>query len=101
MALSKHIVSRYCDWVVIGGSVLLLVCTPLAFGSVHPWAFSAMEAGVFALVVVWMGKVFIGGGEENNSLRTFGLPLLAFLGMVHFQLVPLPPSVLRLLAPAT
>jgi len=60
-----------------------------------------MEAGVFALVVVWMGKLLIGGGEENTSLRTLGLSLLAFLGMVLFQLVPLPPSVLRLLSPAT
>ena len=60
-----------------------------------------MEASIFALVIVWMGKLLADGGEESNFLRTLGFPLLTFIGFVLFQLVPLPPSVLALLSPGT
>lgn len=34
--------------------LFLLVATPLAFGTVHVWAFSAMEVIVFSLMAFWM-----------------------------------------------
>ena len=49
--------SVWCDRTVTGGILFLILFTPFAFGSVHPWAFAIMEALIFLLVVVWMVKL--------------------------------------------
>ena len=55
--------SVWCDRTVTGGILFLILFTPFAFGSVHPWAFSIMEALIFLLVVVWMTKIIIVRGK--------------------------------------
>ncbi|MCH8055259.1 MAG: hypothetical protein IH857_03790 [Deltaproteobacteria bacterium] len=55
----------WCDRIVTGGILFLIFFTPLALGSVHPWAFSLMEGTVFLLVMVWMGRLaFVDNGRE-------------------------------------
>src|SRR5437762_3525512 len=51
--------SLWCDRIITSGILFLVLGTPFAFGSVHPWAYSTMEAVIFSLVIVWMAKVAI------------------------------------------
>ncbi len=104
----------WCDRIVTGGILFLILFTPIAFGSVHPWAFSIMEAVIFLLVIVWMGKLLLGVRRQELGVRSSGpfmppllrlapyaLPLTLFLALVVVQLLPLPPSLLRFLSPST
>ncbi|MFQ5684340.1 MAG: O-antigen ligase family protein [Candidatus Binatia bacterium] len=92
----------WCDRVVTGGILFLVFFTPLAFGAVHPWAFSLMEGTVFLLVIVWMAKVATGPHTPSRSWVTgYSLPLLLFLIFGLFQLLPLPPSLLGWFSPST
>src|SRR3990172_4037152 len=107
--------SVWCDRTVTGGILFLILFTPFAFGAVHPWAFSIMEALIFLLVVVWMTKITIVRGQglgvsshleiRNSkfeiSSSSLALPLTLFLVLVLFQMIPLPPSFLRVLSPQT
>ncbi len=106
--------SVWCDRIVTGGILFLILFTPFAFGSVHPWAFSIMEALLFLLVVVWMGKLLIlgqasgfreqrseVGSQRSDRLTPYVLPLTLFLVFALFQLLPMPPSLLRVLSPQT
>ena len=107
--------SVWCDRTVTGGILFLILFTPFAFGAVHPWAFSIMEALIFLLVVVWMTKITIVRGQGlgvsshfdfgNSNFKTsplaFALPLALFLVLVLFQMIPLPPAFLRVLSPQT
>src|SRR5947207_3964532 len=113
--------SLWCDRIITGGILFLVLSTPFVFGSVHPWAYSTMEAVIFSLVIVWMAKVGILGREQGagsrgqrsggsshfairNSkfaIRSPALPLALFLLLAFFQLMPLPPSLLRTLSPQT
>ena len=101
---------KWCDRVVLGGVLILLLVTPLAFGSVHPRAFSLLEIVIFLLVLVWALQLLVVRPQNNGvwgrihptrSLRSLLTPLLLFVGLMLLQLCPLPPSVLRLVSPAT
>jgi hypothetical protein len=114
--------SLWCDRVFKSGLLFLILATPFAFGTVHPWAYSAMEAIVFGLVIVWMLKLAYLVRSRKSEVRSqmsefdksasrltphasrltsLGLPLGLFTLLAVFQLVPLPPSWLRVLSPAT
>ena len=110
--------SIWCDRTVTGGLLFLILFTPFAFGSVHPWAFGLMEALLFLLVIVWMAKLTclarrqkskVGGQSSSvtglpsssDHLAPLALPLAVFIALALFQLVPLPPSWLRVLSPQT
>ncbi|WP_161626837.1 O-antigen ligase family protein [Desulfospira joergensenii] len=75
----------------------LVIFTPLAFGSREPWSYAVMEIltaiGLlfFFLPVLW---------KQEDLYRVPGfIPLLIFLFFILFQLVPLPPSLLKMLSP--
>ncbi len=100
--------SRYCDRAVKGGLIFLLLFTPLAFGSVHPWAFMLMEATCFLLVSIWMSRVLL-NFFARSPLRRLAvapptaliLPFACFVGFLILQLTPLPPVMIQMLSPAT
>ena len=94
---------RLCDRLVLGGLLFLILFTPLAFGSVHPWATMTMEATIFLLVIVWMAKLLLAPSNAPHSKNAphFFLPLLLFGSSVLFQLLPLPPSLLHMISPST
>jgi O-antigen ligase/tetratricopeptide (TPR) repeat protein len=112
-------VIKWCDRVVIAGLGFLILFTPLAFGSVHPWAFAFMEAVIFFLLIVWMVRLLIAGSREQGAGRTESrgqtsdvrgqptvvrgllIPLFLFFVFVLFQLLSLPPGLIRLLSPST
>ena len=114
--------STWSDRIIRGGLLLLIILTPLAFGTVHPWAFSAMEGGIFVLVMVWMAKLWrvyrqelasatsaqyeqqhprAGGERSGKSVSSLFWPLGLFIGLICFQLLPLPPMLLEFVSPAT
>ena len=37
----------------------LVLFTPFAVGSVHPWAFTLMEVAVFGLLMLWAMRVTV------------------------------------------
>ncbi len=92
-------ISRCCDRAVVAGGVCLCALTPLPFGSVHPWAFCLVEAAIFLLVGIWMVKLML--CRDWKARPPASGPLVLFIAVVLFQLIPLPPSVLRVLSPST
>ncbi len=90
------------DRIVIVGLGLLVVFSPLAIGSVNPWALGIVEAIIFLLTVVWMARLAV---EDKPGafpgLRPLLIPAGLFLALVLLQLVPLPPAVARALSPST
>jgi len=91
------------------GLRLLLIWTPLAFGSVHPWAFALMEIHVFLLVAAWMRRLLVSQRQRLFKPRRstsfvctpLALPLVLFVALLMFQLIPLSPALLKQLSPAT
>ncbi|HDY69045.1 MAG TPA: O-antigen ligase domain-containing protein [Candidatus Scalindua sp.] len=136
------IANKIIEW----GIIFLIVFTPLAFASVHPWAYTVMELTICFLVIIWILKLIIinlkktskipariGRSRSTNQLinksstknlkssilnnkspysttlvNRFGfvktpliIPIVLFVGLVLFQLAPLPPGVLKFLSPNT
>jgi predicted Zn-dependent protease len=104
-------VSKLSDRIVTGGIVFLLLFSPLAFGSVHPWSFALMQATIFLLVMLWAGRFLAGSRSDAPGLalapdavrlsRRLGLPLSLFFLLLFVQLLPLPPGLLRAISPST
>lgn len=82
----------------------LAVFAPLAFGSVHTWAYSVLELGIFSALLLWLAPALL-GRRSRHSLAPVTTPLLIpfalFLCLALFQLAPLPPEVLKTVSPAT
>jgi len=82
--------------------VLLIAFTPLPQGSVHFWAFSSMELGILAILVLWAA----GQLKDQQALprplpRAAFIFLFLFLALALLQVVPLPGGVVDLLSPRT
>lgn len=104
---------RVLERIVDNGLMALLVFTPLAFGSVEPWAQAVAEiaialvGGAWVLSLVWSrppdGAGSGPGALFSGRVRLSGLewPALAFVLVVAFQLVPLPASWVRTISPRT
>jgi O-antigen ligase len=87
------------DKIIELGVIFLILFPPLAFGSVYVWAFSIMEIVVFStLTVLIVGKGLIQGRKISFPLL---FPVIAFLTLVVFQMVPLPTSAIKLISPKT
>ncbi len=98
---------------------LLLIFTPIAFGSVELWAYSLMELGILLILVLWAIHQMIRPTLSSSSMglelrsessrgvdRTLNLKvILIFLFLFHalllFQILPLPGKVLRVCSPNT
>ena len=79
--------------------IFLLSFLPLALGAMHAWSIT-----IFALTSVLIFNLLV--FQKNFSFKKFlSQPLvilvLIFLGYTLFQLVPLPPSVLKAISPNT
>ena len=85
------------------GILFLLVATPLAFGTVHVWAFSLMELAIFLLVAIWMILNLL--QPQTSVLRQMSpsilWPIALFVALIFLQLVALPPPLLKLISPNT
>ena len=95
---------RACDLFVSGGIFFLLVFAPLAFGAVHPWAYTTIEGAICLMFAAWMAKLAIVGLWHNPLglwLKQLAAPLLAFVLLIAVQTAPLPAPVVNFLSPAT
>ena len=82
---------------------LLLVLAPLPEGSAYPWALVVVESVIFGLIAIWQLAVAFGEIPYNAFARGHKLllPLFLFALAVTIQLLPLPPTLLRTVSPAT
>jgi len=104
--------------------ILLLIFTPVAFGSVELWAFSLMELGILLILSLWAiqslfmpmigdskcpppqsekSKPFLSRQFEICNLK-FAIPFLLlslFLLLILFQMLPLAPDILKIVSPQT
>lgn len=91
---------RIIDRIIDTGLVFLVVFTPLAFGSVHIWAYTLMELTVFSLLIIWALKVlFLSRLKIDTGLIPVYLSFFIFLLIVYLQTVALPPAAVRSLSP--
>jgi len=126
-----------CDKIIEYGLIFLIIFTPLAFGSVHIWAYTIVEVVVLLLLLIWLLKHFtfhdsrFTPNPSNVKSKTsdvtthpshftshvlhlaehtspvtlhalrFTLPFFLFLGLILFQMVPIPANVIKHLSPNT
>jgi len=89
--------------------ILLFIFTPIAFGSMEIWAFSLMELGILLLIILWSIHQLMRNAPGYRPGRGFGVRnfkyemifLSFFLILVHFQLIPLPAGITKVLSPKT
>ncbi len=96
---------RRLDQIIVGGIGLLVVLTPMCFGSVHPWAYTLMEGITFALMAGWMARAWLGGGRlmragGRRAAGAVALPIALVLALMGLEMVPMPPALLATLSPA-
>ena len=104
--------------------ILLLIFTPIAFGSQLLWAFSLMELGILLIIILGAvqglgyqvlvtrskdsNQVSVTRKSTNNKLRITDnyvlIPtvlLSLFLGLVLLQMAPLPMGIIKVISPKT
>jgi O-antigen ligase len=82
--------------------ILLFVFTPIAFGSMEIWAFSLMELGILLLIILWSIQNLMRNTE--CGMRNFRYEIIfisIFLGLILFQMIPLPTEIVKILSPKT
>ena len=99
---------RRLDRVFVAAIVLLIGFTPLAFGAVHPWAYSLAEGWIFGLLLLLAARFWFdaspgaaAGVSAAAASRRSLLPLGLFAALVVFQMLPMPPAAVRVVSPAT
>ncbi len=91
--------SKLFDIVIEAGLIFLVVLTPFAFGAVELWAYTIMELVVLALVAVWLLKMVVVEREVRLPRTPLNLPIMLFICLVLFQLIPLPEALLKIVSP--
>lgn len=91
---------KIIDITIDTGLIFLIVLLPLAFGSVHIWAYTSMEVTVFLLLIIWaFKKLFLSDIKIEKELLPVYVSFLLFILIVYLQTVPLPPKVIKYLSP--
>lgn len=87
---------------LFSGLLLLLAWLPLPLGSNRPWAEAIFESGAALLSLLWLYGYHRGflktGAAWSGARMVMGL-LVAWLGYVMLQWLPLPPGIHRTLSP--
>jgi len=79
----------------------LLIFCPLAFGTVEVWSMTVAQAIIFLAATLYLLAV-LPGGATLPAYRTPGLVPLVLLALFMLaQLIPLPPTLLAAISPAT
>lgn len=83
---------------VEAGALLLLVATPLAYGTVEPWAEALAEIVILGMALVWLFGT-LRQWELRVTLPPGWLPATLFLALVFVQTVPVPRGAVALVSP--
>lgn len=89
---------RWRDRLIEAGALFLLVFTPLAYGTVEPWAEAIAELVVLGMVLVWVLGM-LRDLELRIELPPGWLPIYLFLALVFLQALPLPGALVGLVSP--
>ncbi len=91
------------DKIILFGITVLLIFAPLAFGSVHVWAYCLVEFGVFSLLALWfVDKLLLAKSDTLEWVKTpVNLVLVLLLALIGMQMVPLPSSWIAFFSPRT
>jgi putative inorganic carbon (HCO3(-)) transporter len=90
--------------------ILLLIFTPIAFGSMEIWAFSLMELCIFLIIILgtlqWAFRKPLDADNHPEPIlgRSWTFPAVflgLFLLLVLFQMLSLPAGLLKILSPRT
>ena len=82
--------------------ILLLIFTPIAFGSMELWAFSLMELGILFMIILWAIQNLFRNSEFGiRNLKYEILFLSLFLIFIILQMIPLPSEVIKIFSPKT
>ena len=98
---------RFLDRIVTSGIIFLLVGSPLILQLPEGRKLHIFGTAAFALFFLWMVKILAGltsgsdGAAIPIALKSLVLPLSVLIGLLAFQVVPLPPNVLRVISSPT
>ena len=92
--------------------ILLFIFTPVAFGAMDFWAFSLMELGILFITILWAIQFGISSKLRTPNANLTFIPQSAirilqwvllglFLCLLLFQMLPLPPGMIKTLSPKT
>lgn len=76
------------DKIIYIGLLLLLILTPIPYGSVEPWSTALWEISIFVLMLLWGLKALI-DGRIRITLSPLLLPMVALLVVATVQILPL------------
>ncbi|MGA1825691.1 MAG: O-antigen ligase family protein [bacterium] len=95
--------NRIIRSIIDGGLIFIVVFAPLAFGAVHIWAYTMVVLLVFFILILCIVTNYLFAQEREAVVEKELLPVYSafalFLVTVCFQIVPLPPNIIRLLSP--
>lgn len=74
--------------------LLLLILTPLPYGTVEVWSVTAWELWIFVTLLLW-GSLVVTEGKIAISRNPLSLPLLGLLLLAVIQILPLLPEQTR------
>ncbi len=86
---------RLLSWTL----TVLLLFTPLAFGTVEVWSIAVAQLLVLFMGAVWFAQM-IRDGQIHIDRTPFHVLILSFLALMLFQMLPLPLNTIKLLSPA-
>ena len=89
----------WSDRLLLWTLTVLLVFTPLAFGTVEVWSIALAELLVLFMGALWIARM-IRDGRIQFERTSFTILILSFLALMLFQMLPLPLSAIKLLSPA-
>ncbi len=93
---------KYIDSIIQIWLLILIIFSPLAFGSVHLWAYTILEVSIFIMLILYFFKYLI--SSSSNKIRIgipaswINIPFFFFLIFVLFQLIPFPALLLKYLS---
>lgn len=102
--MADRVVSSPLSWpdrLVEAGVLCLLVFTPLAYGTVEPWAEAIAGLVILLMAVLWLLGMVAGQWEVRVELPPGWLPAALFLLLVVVQAVALPGALAGWLAPVS
>jgi len=93
--------AKTCDRIIYAGLLFLLLFAPLAFGSVHVWAYSVIQVLVFSLLGTWvLDRFFLNKDGFVVWIKTpVSLPVILLILLFGIQWMPLPASWVAFLSP--
>ncbi len=91
---------KFLNKIIETGLLVIVIFTPLAFGTVHVWAYTLFELVVLILISIWIIKMIY--NEEIEILKNpLNYSILAFVCLIFLQLMPMPEGIIKLISPNT